>query len=1003
MKKRKILSAVLSATVGLSMMLGNFGNARNSFPGFDAKAISLGITFKNPTATGEVGYIRVKPYDYSDTMYALEGSLEYRAVDVDLDGKYDCIEIEKGADTLTDISIPAKLTKLPAPKEPNRANIEFDNPEIPEKDEAKYESYDAYIDTLYDKAMADYEKRLTAINSTTNMLDVKLIGEKAFSECNALSQVTIPSSVAWIGADAFEGTPWLEDMRTAALAKTDKSKGMVIVNNILLDGRRCEGLMADSGTYDLKIPDTVVSIADRAFYGNNNIETNGEYDDEGEYFVGYLTYKDGTGEQEGEQVPVHNSLPAFTVPQYVKSVGNEAFCGCSSISNVAFSKNIRSIGNRAFADCSSLELVNDKNVENLAALGYQAFTNTPWLDKINENDSDSDYSIDYKEFGDTGILLDGSNAGGDVIIWSKSQLPFAPNIVLISPYAFMENAAISTITIPDTVQIIGDHAFEDCSGLTDFKLSAAGSFKAIQVGVAAFKNCSSLENADLPLGVTVPDELFSGCSSLTKFSIPTNAEKIGREAFLDCNSLSTVSIPQTVKSIGIGAFDNTAWIEEQRKKSANGMVVVKTKTLNLLLDGKGASGEVTTPSGVTEIQGYAFQDNLSLTDISIGSSVKKIGVGAFDGCVSLETVTIYNNSIEIEPDAFNDFGGTIYCNKNSAAHTYAKDNDLSYEFITKPAVTTAVTTTKTTTTKATTTAKTTSKTTTKTTTKTTSKTTATNKVTSNAVTTTSRTTAKAVTDTITTKGTTTMPVTTSKSTTVSVTESHRVTDEAEEPVVSTTVGTTTSKVVTPKATTTSKVVTPKATTTSKVVTPRATTTSNVVTPKATTTSKVVTPKATTTSKVVTPKATTTSNVVTPKATTTSKVVTPRATTTSNVITPRVTTTSIVTTKKAVTTKASITRWAIPTSASTTKVTTTTSKVTTPVTTAPKTDRVQIVGDANNDGKLNVRDAAYIAKKLAAQRATELGRNSDFNGDGKINVRDAAGIAKYLAITSRKDQ
>lgn len=54
------------------------------------------------------------------------------------------------------------------------------------------------------------------------------------------------------------------------------------------------------------------------------------------------------------------------------------------------------------------------------------------------------------------------------------------------------------------------------------------------------------------------------------------------------------------------------------------------------------------------------------------------------------------------------------------------------------------------------------------------------------------------------------------------------------------------------------------------------------------------------------------------------------------------------------------------------------------------------GDANHDGKLNVRDAAHIAKMLAQGKASELPAEADFNGDGKTNVRDAAAIAKYLA-------
>ena len=56
----------------------------------------------------------------------------------------------------------------------------------------------------------------------------------------------------------------------------------------------------------------------------------------------------------------------------------------------------------------------------------------------------------------------------------------------------------------------------------------------------------------------------------------------------------------------------------------------------------------------------------------------------------------------------------------------------------------------------------------------------------------------------------------------------------------------------------------------------------------------------------------------------------------------------------------------------------------------------MTGDANADGKLNVRDAAYIAKMLAQGKGSSLHAEADFNGDGKVNVRDAAAIAKLLA-------
>ena len=56
----------------------------------------------------------------------------------------------------------------------------------------------------------------------------------------------------------------------------------------------------------------------------------------------------------------------------------------------------------------------------------------------------------------------------------------------------------------------------------------------------------------------------------------------------------------------------------------------------------------------------------------------------------------------------------------------------------------------------------------------------------------------------------------------------------------------------------------------------------------------------------------------------------------------------------------------------------------------------IPGDANNDGEVSVRDAAYIAAALAKNEKEKLTLSADFNEDGEVSVRDAAAIAKYLA-------
>ena len=60
------------------------------------------------------------------------------------------------------------------------------------------------------------------------------------------------------------------------------------------------------------------------------------------------------------------------------------------------------------------------------------------------------------------------------------------------------------------------------------------------------------------------------------------------------------------------------------------------------------------------------------------------------------------------------------------------------------------------------------------------------------------------------------------------------------------------------------------------------------------------------------------------------------------------------------------------------------------------DKSYVFGDANEDGKMNVQDAAFIAAKLARGQGSQICYLADYNEDNKINVVDAAKIARKLA-------
>jgi hypothetical protein len=71
--------------------------------------------------------------------------------------------------------------------------------------------------------------------------------------------------------------------------------------------------------------------------------------------------------------------------------------------------------------------------------------------------------------------------------------------------------------MPDTVTVIDDCAFEECSGLTKLKLSN----NLEKIGEYTFWGCTSLEAVEVPKSVkSIGKCAFGGCTSLKEIRIP---------------------------------------------------------------------------------------------------------------------------------------------------------------------------------------------------------------------------------------------------------------------------------------------------------------------------------------------------------------------------------------------------------------------------------------------------------------------------------------------------
>ncbi len=165
------------------------------------------------------------------------------------------------------------------------------------------------------------DRAFESIGNATKILipdTVVRIGNMCFCKCTGAEWIDIPTSVCMIEGDAFSYTPWLLTQRKV---RPDR---LVIVNDILVDGRECIG--------DVVIPSNVTEIANWAFYSNISLDQNVDY------FRG-------------------SNIISIEIPASVERIGAGAFCSNHLLETVTIAEGVQSIGYQAFADCQALKSI----------------------------------------------------------------------------------------------------------------------------------------------------------------------------------------------------------------------------------------------------------------------------------------------------------------------------------------------------------------------------------------------------------------------------------------------------------------------------------------------------------------------------------------------------------------------------------------------------------------------------------------------------------------------
>ncbi|MEG1998789.1 MAG: leucine-rich repeat domain-containing protein [Bacteroidales bacterium] len=334
---------------------------------------------------------------------------------------------------------------------------------------------------------------LPSITINGKILPVKVIKDRAFSNCTHLTSVTIPNSVTTIKNDAFSDCDELTTL-------TIPNSVTTICNRAFYNCIKLTSLI---------IPNSVTTIEDKAFA----------------YCRGLLSVTIPTSITTiGNRVfSSCEGLTTLIIPNSVTTIGDYAFFDCSGLTSVTIPNSVTTICDRAFSDCVRLTSVTIPNsVTTIQTMAFDKCRGITSFTVMPENPNYCDIS---------GVLF--NKAATILIAYPIGRLSTSytiPNSVITIGYnAFSGCPKLTSVIIPNTVTTIEDNAFASCEGLTTF----------------AIPN----------LVTTIKDYTFFNCKGITSITIPNTIKKVGGLAFYGCSGLTSInSFATTPPVAGRDAF-----------------------------------------------------------------------------------------------------------------------------------------------------------------------------------------------------------------------------------------------------------------------------------------------------------------------------------------------------------------------------------------------------------------------------------------------------------------
>ncbi len=448
------------------------------------------------------------------------------------------------------------------------------------------------------------------INKLTLNEGLEKIGERAFERAN-IKSVVFPDSLREIGDRAF----W----ECTSLESVTFGKGLKIIG---------ENAFQKTKITSVVLPEGMKTIKRRAFADNENIvniDLGGVINIEGYAFSGA------------------SKLESVIIPDTVELLEHSSFENCTSLKSVVIGENVSS--SDAFVGCSSVETLTIKG-----EYGYELY-NFPNLKTLVIGDKLTEENIHS-------------------IPKSVESITFGKGFKNISNNLTRELVNLSSISISDETIHIDVSAFTESAFYKDKSNWENGTLYIDNHLIKAENTGASFRVKEGT--VTISDQALSYNYELESVYLPSSLRSIGSLAFYCDNNLKEITVPESVTHIYQGAFDSCYNLEEitlpDSLRVIEGNILTSTPFYNntenwengilycgnhiLYFDeSKSNSDVITIKDGTISIAEGTFSYK-NIKEVKMPNSVRYINDRAFDGCTSLTKVNLSKNLNYIGDSAF---------------------------------------------------------------------------------------------------------------------------------------------------------------------------------------------------------------------------------------------------------------------------------------------------------------------------------------------------------------